>query len=70
MGTEAGGAKGVVGLVVREKTEVRSVEWTRFYGSNVVSCEIASGIQRMTPIGAHVPISNIDQLPDLEGELN
>ena len=64
----AGDAQGVVGLFVRDQPQGRSIESTRFHGSNVVIYEVFTG--KHTPvIDAYLPLSNLDHLPYLEEAL-
>ena len=36
----------------------------------MVSCEVVSGDKQMPLIGAYIPLSSLDHLPDLEEALN
>ena len=54
--TAAGGFQRGGGLVSQERPEVWIVESTRFYRSNVVSCEVVSGDQKMSLIGSYLPL--------------
>ena len=42
----------------------------RFHGTSVVSCILVAGNQLMPLIGAYLPPSTLDLLPDLEEALN
>ena len=65
-GTEAGGAQGGVGLVVRERPEGWSVESMHFHGTNMVICEIFSSGQQTLIIRAYLPLFILDHLLDIE----
>ena len=47
-----------------------SVEATQFHGTNVVSCEVITDGKRTPIIGAYLPPSTLDHLPDLEEALS
>jgi hypothetical protein len=62
-------------LLLRRNTEHSNpkgwhIESTRFHGPNVLSCIINSGDKRMPLIGAYLPPSSLDSLPDFEEALN
>ena len=62
-------ARGVqvgVGMVVRERSYRWSVELTRFHRGNMVICEIVSGGQQTPIIGAYLPLSTLEHLPDMK----
>ena len=46
-----------------------SIESTRFHGTNVVSYNIVTGKKGNPVIGAYLPPSTLDNLPDLEENL-
>ena len=60
----------MVGLVTTERPEGWYIDSTRFHGTNMVSCEIVTGIQWTTIIRAYLPPSNMDRLPYLKEALN
>ena len=64
------GYQGWVGILVRERLELWSIELTRFQGTNMMSCEIVSGVQQNPLIRAYLPLSTLDHLPDLGEALN
>ena len=68
--TAAGGDQGGVGLVVRERPYEWSLGSMRFHGPNVVICKIVSGGQNTLLVRAYLPLSTLDQLPDLEEALS
>ena len=53
-----------------ERTEGWIVDSTRFHGPNMVRCEIVSVNRLMPIIGAYLPPSTLDNLPNLEESLN
>ena len=65
---EASDAQRRVGLVVREQPQGWSIELTRFHRTNVVICVVVTG-KRTLLIGAYLPPSNLDHLPELEEAL-
>ena len=58
-----------MGLVVQDQPKVWSVQSTRFHGQNVVRCKVISGSKRNPLIGAYLPSSTLEHLPDLEEAL-
>ena len=54
--TATGSAQEGVGLVIRERPKVWSVELTRFHGTNVVSCKFISSGQRTLLIREYPPL--------------
>ena len=66
VGTAAEGSQGGVVLVVSDRPEVWSVELMRFHGLNVVRCEFLYGGQQTPLIGYYLPLSTLDELPDIE----
>jgi exonuclease III len=62
--------QGGVALITRANPEGWHIESTRFHGPNVLSCIINSGDKRMPLIGAYLPASSLDSLPDFEEALN
>ena len=41
----------------------------RYHGPNVVSCNIVTGLTRTPLVGAYLPLSTLEHLPDLEEAL-
>ena len=64
--SSAGGAQGSVGLVTREQPDEWGIESTRFHGPNVVSCKIVTGRTKTPVVGAYLPPSTLEHLPDVE----
>ena len=50
----------------REKPEVWIFEYMRFHGPNMAICKIVSSDQPVPIIGAYLPPSTLDNLPDSE----
>ena len=65
----AGGAQGLVCLVIIDRTQVWIVETTRFCGPNMVSCEVVTGGKWTPLIITYLPISTLEHLADLEEAL-
>ena len=63
--SRSGGYQGVIGLVTRERPNGWGIESMRFHGTNVVSCEIFTGHTRTPIVGAYLPPSTLEHLPDL-----
>ena len=59
-----------MGLVIRKRPDVCSVESARFCRPNVVSCEVVSGRQRTPLIRAYLPLSTLEHLTDLGGGID
>ena len=57
-------------MVSREKPEGWIIESMRLNRPNVVSFKLVAGDQRTQLIGAYLPPSTLDLLPDLEEALN
>ena len=55
-----------MGLVIRERPEGWIVKPMRFHGPNMVICKIVSSAKRTLLIGAYLPPSTLNHLPDLE----
>ena len=53
-----------VGTTVGDQTQGWSIDSTRFYGPNVVRCEVVAG-KRTSLIRAYFPPSSLEHLPDL-----
>ena len=64
------GSRGGVGLVTRDRMEEWETEYMCFHRINVVSCKVVSGLQRTPLIGYYLPLTTLDQLPDLEDAPN
>ena len=62
--SSARGAQGGVCMVTRECSNGWGIESTRFHRTNVVSCEIVSGHTRTPLVGAYLPSSTLEHLPD------
>ena len=67
--TTDGEVQGGVVLIVRNHPQLLSVESARFHGPNVMSCEVVSGGKRTLFVGAYLPLSTLQHLPDLEEAL-
>ena len=69
--TTAGGEQGGGCLVVRDRPQGWSVELMRFHDPNVVRCEVfnVTDRKRKPVIGAYLPPSTLEHLPDLEESL-
>ena len=63
--TAADDEQGGVGMVVRYQPQVWSLESTRFYGPNVVSCDVITDRKQNLLIGAYLTTSTLGHLPDL-----
>ena len=50
--------------------KIWDTESAQFHGTNMVICEIDSGIQRTPLIGDYLPLTTLDHLPDLEEAQN
>ena len=59
------GGQGRFRIVSQERPEGWTVDSTRFHSPNVVSFKVLSGDQWMPIIGAYLPPSTLDRLPDL-----
>ena len=58
-----------MGLVVRDQPQVWIIELTRFHGPNIVICEVVTDRKCTLIIGAYLPPSTLEHLPDLEKAL-
>ena len=58
--------QGGVALFVRDAPKEFHIESTRFHGPNVLSCILVQGDSRMPIVGAYLPPSTLDHLPDFE----
>ena len=56
-------------MVTRERTNGWFIEFTRFHGPNVVSCNIFAGHTRTPLIGAYLPPLTMEHLPYFEEAL-
>ena len=55
-----------MGLVVPDRPQGWSIEVTHFHGPNVVNCEVVT-VNKWNPLlGAYLPPSTLEHLPDLE----
>ena len=64
--TSAGGAQGGVILMTRERSVWWDIESMRYHGPNMVSCKLINRLTRTPLVGAYLPLSTLDHLPDLE----
>ena len=62
-------AQGGMVLVSWDRPMGWSLESTRFYRPNVVSCEDVRGTSRTPNIGSYLPPTTMDHLPDLDESL-
>ena len=67
--TSTGGSQGGVEVVTRERLVRWGIESTRYHGPNVVSCYLVTGLIRTPLIGAYLPPSTLEHIPDLEEAL-
>ena len=67
--SNSGGAQGSFGLVMREQPVGWGIESTRYHGTNVVSCEIVTGLTCTLLVRAYSPPSIMEHLLDLEEAL-
>ena len=67
--TNGRGDQGGVRLVTRERPVEWGIESTRYHRTNVVSCELVTGIIRTPLVDAYLPPSTLEYLPDLEEAL-
>ena len=65
----ADGAQGGVGLVVRDRPQGWSIELMRFHRPTVVRCKVVTGSKRTLLIGACLPPSTLEHLPNLDNDL-
>ena len=63
--SSAGISQGGVGLVTRERLAGWGVDSTRYHGPKVVSYKIVIGLTWTPLIGAYLPPSTLEHLPDL-----
>ena len=63
------GSQGGVELVMRERPVGWGIESMHYHGTNVVSCKIVTGLTRTLIVGAYLPPSTLEQLPELEEAL-
>ena len=54
-----------MGLVIWDQHKGWSVELTRFHGPNLVIFEVVAGGNQTLLIGAYLPSSTLEHLPDL-----
>ena len=62
---DSGGAQGGVSLVVQDQPKGWIVESVQFHGPNVVICEVVASNKQTLLIGAYLPPSTIEHLPEL-----
>ena len=67
--TRTGEAQGGVGIVTRERPIGWGIQSMRYYGPNVVICELVTGLTRTLLVGVYIPPSTLKHLPDLEEAL-
>ena len=63
------GDQGSVGLVIRKRPVNWVIKSTRYHGTNVVSCKIVTGLNWTLFVGAYLPSSTLEHLPELEEAL-
>ena len=63
------GDQGGVGLVTRERPVLWGFESMHYHVSNMVSYEIVNGLTLIPLVGAYLPPSMMEHLPDLEEAL-
>ena len=51
-------------MIVQDQSQVWSIDLTRFHGPNVAICEVVTS-KRTQLIGAYLPPSTLEHLPDL-----
>ena len=52
-------------LGVWDQSQEWSLELTRFHGTSLVSCEVVTNVKRTPIIGAYIPPSPLEHLPEL-----
>ena len=52
--------------MTRERSVWWDIESMRYHGPNMVSCELINRLTRTPLVGAYLPLSTLDHLPDLE----
>ena len=52
--------------MTRERPVRWGIESKRYHRPNLVSCDILTRITRTPLVGAYLPLSNMEHLPDLE----
>ena len=67
--SSARGDQGSVGLVIRKRPVNWVIKSTRYHGTNVVSCKIVTGLNWTLFVGAYLPSSTLEHLPELEEAL-
>ena len=67
--TTAGVKQGLVGLVFIDRPQFWTVYAMCFRRTNVVSCEVDFCVKRTPLVGAYLPPSTLENIPDLEEAL-
>ena len=67
--TRARGYQGSVRVVTRERPIGWGIESTRYHGPNMIRCKLVIGLTRTPLFGIYLPLSTLEQLPDLEDAL-
>ena len=67
--TSAGGDQGGVRLITRERPFGWWIDTMLYHGPNVVSCDIVTRLIWTPLVGAYLPLSTLEHLPDLEEAL-
>ena len=55
--------------MTRERPVGWGIDSTRYHGPNVVICELITGLTYTPLIGAYLPLSTLEHLPNLEEAL-
>ena len=55
--------------MTRERPFKWGIESTRYHGQNVVRCKILTGLTRTPLVGAYLPTSTLEHLPNLEEDM-
>ena len=61
--------QGGVGLTTRERPNRWGIYSTRYHETNVVICELVTGLIRTPLVDAYLPLSTLNHMPDLEEAL-
>ena len=67
--SSAGGDQSGLRMVMRERLIDQGIESMLYHGPNVVSCEIFTGLTRTPLVGAYLPPSTLEQIPEIEDDL-
>ena len=67
--TSTGRDQGGVGLTTRERPNRWGIYSTRYHETNVVICELVTGLIRTPLVDAYLPLSTLNHMPDLEEAL-